>query len=143
MLLLASTLFSFCQPEPAELQKRWKAHSVQVKKGASSQFAELIKKEAYMDLSVPFNFQARLPESDGMFSHFDRLTNVSGMASIERNETIDKLEINIEYEKPEKLQGSSERFAVHNASAESITIYFGMNDESGDGGYRVTFHPAD
>ena len=135
-------LCSFCQPEPAELQKRWVAHSVEIKNGADPEFAKVIQKEAYLDLRVPFDFKARIPESDTMFSFHNRMADVSGMATVDYNDTIDKLELNIDYEKPKQLDGSTDRAAIRNPSTESITIFFGMNDESGDGGYSVTFHPA-
>ena len=141
-VLAALMVCLHCQPEPVELQKRWKAHSVEIKNGANPGFAKVIQKEAFLDLRTPFDFRARIPESDTKFSFHNRMAEVSGMASIDFNDTIDKLELNLEYEQPEQLDGSTERMALRNASVESITIFFGMNDESGDGGYSVTFHPA-
>ncbi|MEQ8350505.1 MAG: hypothetical protein RH862_03420 [Leptospiraceae bacterium] len=141
-LFLIILTLSFCQPEPAELQKRWKAHSVEIRNGADAEFARVIQKEAYLDLRVPFNFYGRIPESDGMSAHHNRMSSVAGVSSIELNDTIDKLELNLTYAKPPSLKGEEQRFALHNPSAESITITFVINETSGDGSYSVTFQPV-
>lgn len=140
--LCAITLSLCTQVDPSQLNKRWVAESVESQGGADPSFAEKIEKEAFLDLSRPLAFRARIPETDTMFAYHNRMIDARGLASIQRNETTDKLEVHLTYESPERLKGEEEYARLHNPSTDSIHVLFVMNEQSGDGRYRVTFRPA-
>lgn len=144
LLIAAGFLLLHCGgPEPAQLQKKWVVKSVKAEGGADPAFNDKIKKEVYLDLRSELNFKGRFFLSDTMFAYNKQLVDIGGTVDITRNETTDRLELNINYEKPEQLKGNEERMGILNASENSFQVKVVINEKSGDGRYRITFKPAE